>query len=632
MFSGIFTYKTEEVFNEKLNLIGESYTEITNLSEILEYNGTVGIFINIDKIIEDEHQICKNISNSGIKIISVFSNNTEIFQKSYAYNFGTHSFINESAEIFEIKAIFDNVFVKTDSARQQYAQFPLRLINNISTPIFIKNKKGIYIECNDAFCTFLNTDKSNIIGKKINDFVPNKKAQFHEEIDKLVFEKGEEKQHITKIPLPDGEFHNGIVNKSPLYGTDGKIKNIIGIVTDISDLKKREKELIRQKQKAEEADKLKSSFLSNMSHEIRTPMNAIVGFSQLLAIPNIPDEKKIIYIDQINYNANQLLKLIDDIIEVSKIEAQKVTTSETKCYINQMLDELKISFEAHKGRMGKTHIELIVEKGEKDKFFNIISDKYRINQILTNLLGNAIKFTEKGFIKYGYSTIVKDNREFLEFYVQDTGLGINKQKIEYVFDRFSKIPADKTKLYGGTGLGLSISKSLTELLGGEISVDSEENAGTTFKFTIPKKEDIYYPEEDVQETYTNNIKKEYFWPEKTLLVAEDEEMNFLFLNEVLKNTKINIIWSRNGKDAVEKVTENCKIDIILMDVKMPYMDGHEATKRIKQFNRKIPIVIQTAYAMETERKKGFESGCDEYIEKPVKQDELLKIIDKYLSK
>lgn len=634
MNSKVFTYKTNHDFNNNINLIDDSYIKITKLEEIFEYKEVGLIFININQLGDAEFESCSKISNSDIKIIAVITNETSISEKSAAYNCKVYSYIYESADIFEIKILFDNILTKEEYNKPHYTQLPLKLINNISSPIFIKNIKGYFIECNEAFCAFLNQNKSDIIGKKIDSFVSNKKAQIYEEIDKIVFEKGEEKQHITRIPMSNGEIHSAIVNKSPLFGPEGRIRNIIGIVTDISELKKREKELIKQKQKAEEADKLKTSFLSNMSHEIRTPMNAIVGFSQLLAIPNLQDDKKEVYIDQINYNANQLLKLIDDIIEVSKIEAQKVVTTESKCYVNQIIDELKLSFETHKGRLGKTHIELITEKAHSDKFFSIISDKYRLNQILTNLLGNAIKFTEKGYIKFGYKFITKNKRKFLEFFVEDTGLGINKQKIQYVFDRFSKVPADKTKLYGGTGLGLSISKSLTELLGGEISVESVENKGTTFKFTIPQKEDIHFAEDFATNNNQNkNItSKEYNWQNKTLLVAEDEEMNYLFLHEVLKNSQIKIIWSRNGKDAVAKIKESEDIDIVLMDVKMPYMDGYEATKEIKKIKPQIPIIIQTAYAMESERVKGLDAGCNEYIEKPVKQDELLTLINKYLSK
>jgi len=362
-------------------------------------------------------------------------------------------------------------------------------------------------------------------------------------------------------------------------------------------------------------------------------MNAIVGFSQLLALPDIPNKKKHVYIDQINHNANQLLKLIEDIIEVSKIEAKKVSTKLNKCYINILLDELKISFETHKARLGKTEIELIVEKANLDKYYNVITDQYRLNQILTNLLGNAIKFTDKGFIKFGYKFITEDNSNFLEFFVEDTGFGINKDKIKYVFDRFSKVPADKTKLYGGTGLGLSISKSLTELLGGHISLESKENYGTTFKFTIPKVEDKIKNASDELKIITQEKirSKNFNWKDKTVLVAEDEEMNYLFIQEVLRDSNVNIIWSHNGKEATQKFKENKNIDIVLMDIKMPYMDGYEATKIIKQINPNTPIIALTAYAMEKERNKGYEAGCNEYIQKPIKQEILLQLLDKYFS-
>ncbi len=628
----IYLYKIKDNLLTDIKKISKNYYSINNLTEAYETNKSFILIVNIDKLDDAEYKTLQKIAKKNSYIIALIKTSTSSKDKLQAYNSGTKSFLYENADIIELKLIIDNLS-PTLKDKKSYTLFPGGLINNLPTPIFIKNKKGVFTDCNEAFCTFLAKNKDEIIGQTINEFVTNKKARIYEEIDKLVIEKGEEKQHITRMLMADGQISNAIVNKSPLYNANGSIQSLIGIITDISELKRREKELIKLKQKAQEADRLKTAFLSNMSHEIRTPMNAIVGFSQLLALPDIPNKKKHIYIDQINHNANQLLKLIEDIIEVSKIEAKKVSKKLNKCYVNMLLDELKISFETHKARLGKTEIKLIVEKANLDKYYNVITDQYRLNQILTNLLGNAIKFTDKGFIKFGYKFITEDNSNFLEFFVEDTGFGINKDKIKYVFDRFSKVPADKTKLYGGTGLGLSISKSLTELLGGHISLESKENYGTTFKFTIPKVEDKIKNASDELKIITQEKirSKNFNWKDKTVLVAEDEEMNYLFIQEVLRDSNVNIIWSHNGKEATQKFKENKNIDLVLMDIKMPYMDGYEATKIIKQINPNTPIIALTAYAMEKERNKGYEAGCNEYIQKPIKQEILLQLLDKYFS-
>jgi CheY-like chemotaxis protein len=332
----------------------------------------------------------------------------------------------------------------------------------------------------------------------------------------------------------------------------------------------------------------------------------------------------------VNLNAEILLQLIEDIIEVSKIEAGKISIKNSTCFVNQMLDELHTAFQTHKARQGKTHINLILKKADTNPAFNIITDGHRLNQILLNLLGNAVKFTEEGSVEFGYNFTEENNQKYIKFYVKDTGLGINKAKMEYVFDRFSKIPASKTKLYGGTGLGLSISKSLTEMLGGTISLQSEENIGSVFYFTIPfitENKEIAVLKDNLSRKQGNQ--KIYYWAGKTILIAEDEEMNYLYLQEVLRETKTTVIWKPNGKDALFEVQNNPNIDLILMDIKMPQMDGYEASEKIREFNKEVPIIIQTAYAMPSEKKKGFECGCDEYLEKPIKQRDLLEIIAKY---
>jgi PAS domain S-box-containing protein len=613
--------------------MGYQFNMVSDTKQVEKYcqsKKVRAIFIDLSEFPE-----FKLNSECKIQKIGIIGEKISSEVRKSAIETGFSMFLRSDADEYEISLNLTafGIFRSFEEQIVYETSSPTGLLNQLSVPVFIKDKNSVFKACNEAFCQYLGFSREEIFGKTSEHFSPRRKARIYEEVDRLVAETGKKRSYEGMVSYSGDSVNSIIIQKSPLFDENGEMYGILGVITDISDRKKREKELKSAMKKAEESDKLKSSFLSNMSHEIRTPMNAIVGFSQLLSTPNLNDEKKQIYIEQVNLNSEILLKLIEDIIEVSKIEAGKISIKKSTCFVNQMLDELYTSFETHSARQGKTHVKLILKKTNKSQMFNIITDGHRLNQILTNLLGNAIKFTEEGSVEFGYYFSEENEQKYVKFYVKDTGLGINKAKMEYVFDRFSKIPAGKTKLYGGTGLGLSISKSLTEMLGGTISLESEENVGSVFYFTIPyvtENKEIHISDEKIIKKQTKP--KNYFWAGKTILIAEDEEMNYLYLQEVLRETKANVIWKANGAAALAEVENNRNIDMILMDIKMPQMDGYEATQKIRKFNTSVPVIIQTAYAMPAEKKKGFECGCDEYLEKPIKQKDLLEIIDKYFNR
>lgn len=266
---------------------------------------------------------------------------------------------------------------------------------------------------------------------------------------------------------------------------------------------------------------------------------------------------------------------------------------------------------------------MLVSKNITNPVINV--DATRLRQVLTNLIGNAVKFTTNGYVEFGY--YLKHN--YLEFFVKDTGIGIPIDKKEKVFDRFYQIEnPNKELLTRGTGLGLAISKALVNLMGGNIWVESEEFVGSTFFFTIP-----YLPSHKVEKPENVNPTgyKDIF-SGKTVLIAEDIESNFMFLNFALNITGINILWSKNGREAIEAFKNNPAIDLILMDINMPILDGYEATRKIKQINQNIPIIAQTAYAMESDKEKVLEAGCDDYLSKPIKIGNLVDMINKYIGK
>jgi signal transduction histidine kinase/CheY-like chemotaxis protein len=388
-----------------------------------------------------------------------------------------------------------------------------------------------------------------------------------------------------------------------------------------------EKNLLKAKEKAEESDQLKSAFLANMSHEIRTPMNAILGFAELISMSDseVSSAEKENYVKLINVSGNNLLRLIDDIIDISKIEAGQIKIYKKKCYLNETLKDIQQSF-IELGKINeKENIEIKLNELAQSQNLIINTDIVRLNQIFTNLIGNALKFTEEGFIEFGYEIV---NNEKLLFYIKDTGVGMDKNKKDLVFERFTKIEDDNSRLYRGAGLGLAISKSLVELLGGNIWVDSALSVGSTFYFNLPFDE----IKESNRKQKVIPINENYDWQNKTILIVEDEPANITYIKEVLKVTKAKILRASNGKEAVDMFIKNSNnIDIIIMDIKMPEMNGYEATKQIKNINKNIPIISQSAYAMQGDIDKGLNAGMTDYLIKPIKPKILLSILNKHLN-
>ncbi len=413
----------------------------------------------------------------------------------------------------------------------------------------------------------------------------------------------------------------GVGNKAENYDESDimQLNLLMGNVWKSVIKQKNHEELLRAKEKAEESDKLKTAFLQNMSHEIRTPMNSIMGFSSLLAKAENDKSKRELYIRTIRKSGKQLLSVVDDILDISLIETGKLKLNFELENLNETIKDIRNIFAKKAALKG---LEVKTTKGLPDSECNIVTDKYRLRQVLINLMSNAIKFTRKGHIKFGYEKV---NDEF-RFFVEDTGIGIDKSMEKKIFERFRQIEINISRQYGGTGLGLSISEKLVDMLGGKIWLKSELDVGSTFYFTISDKNDEiinkFQEAETIRELVPDNKYK--------ILIAEDEQINFFYLEEVLSELNVEIIRAVNGVEAVDLFAKNQDVDLILLDIKMPKMDGYQAVKLIKGINPDVPVIAQTAYAMKTDRQKSLDTGFDEYISKPIKEADLLKKIKKFL--
>lgn len=371
-------------------------------------------------------------------------------------------------------------------------------------------------------------------------------------------------------------------------------------------------------QKAIDSDKLKTAFLQNISHEIRTPMNSIIGFSELLKENNSSENEKALYVDMIEKGSGQLLNIVNEVLDISLIETGNITLNKQKVNLNNLIDEV---YALHKPLI-KNGIAYSATKGLSDESSIISTDITKVRQVLNNLLDNAIKFTDSGHITFGYSLV--NNK--LEFFIEDSGIGIEVDHHDDIFERFRKVGQEESRLYEGVGLGLAICKGNIELLNGKIWIDSAPGEGSKFYFTIPYEPDSEIEKKISKKTYnTNNL------DDLTVLVAEDDEINFYYINEIFRGSGAQILHAVNGREAVDMVRENDKIGIVLIDIKMPVMNGYEAIKMIRELRPELPIIAQTAFALSNEMLKAFNAGSNDYISKPFKKEQLLTMVIKHLT-
>ncbi len=549
---------------------------------------------------------------NGIRDFLISSEIIEFERKKCALNFYIDITDRKNAETELLRA----------KERAEESEEKLRNLYESLSITYMILKDGLCVDCNESALVMHGVkNKDELIGKSPADFSPEfqpnhvKSSEVAAKNMETALERGYYTFEWLSRKKNKDVFYAEVSLKKFFFKNELYIQCLS---TDITERKRIELELVSAKEKAEESDRLKTAFLQNMSHEIRTPLNAICGFSCFLSDDDLSDAKRKSFVQIIQNSSNQLLSIVSNILTISSLETKQEKVSISIVCINDILNELLAIF---KQQASNQNISLYAYKQLSDKQSEIYTDKTKIIQVLSNLISNALKFTHVGSIKFGYQLINND----IEFFIKDTGIGISQELHEKIFERFRQADKSIQSNYGGTGLGLSICKGFVELMGGTIRVESNVGEGSTFYFTLPFKPanemEVPTPSDNQDKGQMNEI--------KTVLVAEDDDLNYLYIEEVLMRLPIKIIHAKNGKEAIELFKSNPEVELILMDIKMPVMDGHEAAVSIRSIKPELPIVAQSAYAMDYERVK-YEGVFDDYLTKPVNRKALSDIISKYL--
>lgn len=498
---------------------------------------------------------------------------------------------------------------------QENEDFVTGILENIPDMIFVKDAHNEQIVMvNKAVEDNMGWKRESLIGKDETDLFPMEVAKMLIDQNKMVLETNTVLQIEETLPTQKG-VRTFKTKKLPILNHNGQPKFLLGVSEDITAMKQAEKELIDAKEQAEESNRLKVAFLQNISHEIRTPMNAICGFTSLMTEPDLSPEQKVNYSSIVRSNCDQLLTIITDVLTISSVETKQLKQNIQEVNLIQLMDELTHIFKPTAKSLSLA-FENTTSLTEDEAF--VMTDRTKLTQILTNLLTNSLKFTREGSIEL-HCHLEKDQ---LHFFVKDTGIGFNPDIKDTIFERFRQANEDINKKYGGTGLGLAISKAFVELLGGTIGVETEPDKGSVFYFQLPYEPAIRLePEPKVRIEWNTGF---------TILVAEDEDINYLFIETLLQPMNWKLIRARNGQEAVDLARSDENIHLILMDIRMPVLDGYEAAKAIKAFRPNLPIMAQTAYANDFEIEK-YRSVFDDYMTKPLRIQVLKQKISKFLA-
>lgn len=498
----------------------------------------------------------------------------------------------------------------------------VRIMHSINMFFFTLDLKGNFTSCNKYLVNNTGYSEKELLGKSAFEiFVPDDEKQRAENLVTDILQNNKDVYyHEGKIRTKDNKLLDVISHIMLIKDKRGKIIGVSNLGENVTEKNAIITKLKEAKEKAEESNRLKSVFLQNVSHEIRTPMNAIIGFMRLLKDTPNDEETRNQFYEIINMSGERLLATVNDLIDISQIETQQIKVNKSVINISEILFTLL-----------NRSIPLAAKNNNKisctSKYLNtnaiLYTDKNLLSGIFTNLVNNAMKFTVDGTIEIGS----REEGNNIVFFVKDTGIGIPENRHHAIFDRFVQADLTLSRSHEGSGLGLSIAKAYAQLLGGDLWVESEVGKGSTFFFNIPKKEIKPEQTETIIPESIDKISEDNY----KILVAEDDEMSYLFLKNLLEQKGIGIVHAWNGAEAVEMVRNDNEISLVLMDIKMPVMSGEEAIRQIRTFNQNIPIIAQTAYAMPADRYKLLELGCNDYISKPIVINRLIKLLQKYMN-
>ncbi len=530
--------------------------------------------------------------------------------------------VDVSARLIEYEGKKASISIARDITERKLAEKELReselklktILNEIQAGVIIIDKETKTVtDLNPAAAKMIGYKKNEIVGKSCFDLIcPFEICQL--ETDTKICD-GKEGEIVTALGNNLAIIKN--VAQVELQGR----KYIIESFVDITEQKKLQQGLIDALERAKESDQLKSAFLATMSHELRTPLNAVIGFSDLI-MDGLDQDNVTEMARLINQNGNELLKIIESIFEISMLQS-KLARVETHIFsVVELFASVKQVLNTQLLKEGKTNIATFYQPDPNKKYFEIKTDKNKLLQILSNFISNAVKFTDEGEIEYGFKVHNND----IEFFIRDSGIGIPEEKQQIIFDEFRQVDDSHTRKHGGLGLGLALTKELAKILDGEVKVQSRKGNGSTFCFMLKDAIVVSIEKTSIEKISTSGFN----FTGKTILVAEDMESNYLYLRRILQKTHAKILWAQNGIDAVNMIRQNPSIDLVLMDIRMPGLNGYEATKQIKAMNPDIFVIAQTAFAMLRDKDKAIKSGCDDYLAKPIKQDVLLNTIKKFL--
>ncbi|HNY14470.1 MAG TPA: PAS domain S-box protein [Bacteroidales bacterium] len=559
-----------------------------------------GVASEIEKAL-DKRQIHfefkHNRADGSIRDVEIFSSRIEIGGKP-----ALHSIVYDISE---------------KKAAEQRLKLLSLAIEQSPVSIIITDNDGIIEYVNPRFCDLTGYSHNELMGETPRILKSgHQSAKFYKELWETIL-SGSNWVGEFQNKKKNGDLYWESAIIAPLVSSNGRISHFIAIKEDITEKKILYENLVQAKEKAEESDRLKTAFLHNISHEIRTPLNAIIGFSGFLDQPDLSEKDRKQFIDIIFQSNNQLLTIINDILNISQIETSQVVIRDSWTDLKKLTESL---YRRYKPDAVKAGIEFSVA-ADNEKESRIYTDESKLLQVLTNLLGNAFKFTHEGFVQFGYNI----REEVVEFFVEDSGIGIPESEQKKIFDRFYQVDKKVSRLYSGTGLGLSISDAYVKLLGGSFTVRSSPGTGSRFSFAIPIDKG---GQPQSRQVIPHLLRSDS--TVKTILVAEDEESNFALVNAILKPHGYTLLRAKNGREAVDMCKTKDEIDLVLLDIKMPVMDGFEAAREILKQKPGLPIIAQTAYAHPSDRSRAIESGCIDYLAKPFDRRQLMDMISKYL--